>query len=501
MKRRLPETYYNALSIAGTIIASVALFMFVFLYVIASISGLRKTYEGIVIFMVIPAFLILGLLLIPLGMAREARRLRRAASEKPSGRIIDLSRPENRRAFVIFAVGTIAFLFLSALGSYEAYNYTDSVAFCGTLCHKVMEPEHATYLKSPHARVACVQCHVGSGASWYVKSKMSGLYQVYATLANVYPRPIPTPVKNLRPARETCEQCHWPLKIYGKQQRLEIHYLSEPDNPRWAVEMLLNTGAGNQALGFETGIHWHISPDVRIEYVAADPKRQEIARVILTELKTNTRTVYEAAGTAGKAAPPAGAPARTMDCIDCHNRPSHIFRSPLAFVNDALASGRVDPRLPNIKETAVNACLDTYPTKAAARTGIAAKIRGYYEKAYPALAKDEAPRLQAAIDGVVAAFGENVFPEMKAGWQAYPNNIGHLSFPGCFRCHDDKHVSPSGRTISRRCDLCHTISAQGPAGKMAYAAGGQSLEFRHPVDIGDEWKQTLCTDCHAAPGQ
>src|SRR5512138_2576060 len=497
MSRRLPGTYYNALSIIGTVIAAVALFMFVFLYVIASLSGLHKTYEGIVIFMVIPAFLILGLALIPIGMALTARRLRKAAPERPPHRVVDLSRPENRRAFVIFMVGSLIFLFLSALGSYEAYNFTDSVAFCGTLCHKVMQPEHATYLRSPHARVACTQCHVGAGASWYVKSKVSGLYQVYATIANVYPRPIPTPIKNLRPARETCEQCHWPLKVYGRQQRLEIHYLPEAENPRWDIEMLLNTGAGNQALGFETGIHWHISPDVRIEYVANDPKRQDIGRVILTELKTQTRTVYEMAGTKTDAAAPAAGPVRTMDCIDCHNRPSHIYRAPFEFVNAAMASGRIDPALPGIKEIAVEACSGTFATLEEARTGIAGKIRASFEKNHPEIVKTEPQRIQAAIDGLIAAYSENVFPEMKARSDAYPNNIGHLAFPGCFRCHDDKHVSPSGRTISRRCDLCHTITAQGRHGKMTYAAGGGSLEFVHPVDIGDDWKTSSCTDCHA----
>ena len=498
MRRRLPAIYYNALSIAGTVVAAVALFMFVFLYVIASLSGLHKTYEGIVIFMVIPAFLILGLLLIPLGMVRTARRLRKAAPERPAEPIVDLRRPENRRAFVIFLVGTLAFLFLSALGSYEAYNFTDSVAFCGTLCHTVMKPEYSTYTNSPHARVACVQCHVGSGASWYVKSKLSGLYQVYATIANVYPRPIPTPIKNLRPARETCEQCHWPLKVYGRQQRLEIYYLPEETNPRWDLEMLVNTGAGNQALGFTTGIHWHVGADVRIEYVAADAKRQEIPRVILTDLESRTRTVYEVKDGSGTSAAASG-PSRVMDCIDCHNRPSHIFRAPFAFVNDALASGRVDPGLPGIKEAAVEACLAKYDTLEAARSGIAAKIRSFYEKAHPEIVKDQGPRLQASIDGVVAAFGENAFPEMKARSDAYPDNIGHLSFPGCFRCHDGRHSSPSGRTISRQCDLCHAITAQGPHGRMNYASGGQSLEFAHPVDIGQEWKETPCTDCHS-PG-
>ncbi len=498
MKRRLPETYYNALSIIGTIVAATALFLFAFLYVVASVSGGMQAYEGMLLFLIVPAFLILGILLIILGMVLAARRRRRAAAASPSGRIIDLNKPEIRRATVVFGAGTLIFLLLSAFGSYKAYHYTDSVLFCGTLCHNVMEPEHTTYLNSPHARVACTQCHIGPGASWYVKSKLSGLYQVYATIANVYPRPIPTPVKNLRPARETCEQCHWPSKVYGKQQRLEIHYLSDEDNPRWDIELLLNTGAGNQALGFETGIHWHTNADVRVEYVHSDQKRQEIPRVILTNLKTNERTVYDATEKKADEAALAAFPVRTMDCIDCHNRPSHIYRSPQAFINAALAAGRIDPGLPYIKDTAVSACLEEYPTMDAARSGIAGKIRDFYGRKYPELAKGQAQRIEGAANGVIQAYSQNVFPRMRVRREAYPDNIGHLDFPGCFRCHDGRHVSTSGKVISGDCGLCHSILAQGPHGKMTYAGGGTALEFQHPSDIGDAWKESACTECHSS---
>jgi hypothetical protein len=498
-KHLLPDSYYNHLSLAGTAIATIALFMFVFLYVLASSAGLPKAYEGIVIFMVIPAFIVLGLLLIPLGMFRAVRRARRTASVAARPGVLDLNKPANRRALVIFVAGTIVFLFLSALGSYKAYNFTDSIRFCGTLCHTVMKPEYTTYLVSPHARVACAECHVGPGASWYVKSKMSGLYQVYAVISNSYPRPIPVPIRDLRPARETCEQCHWPQKVYGKQQRLEIHYLPDEANTRWTIELLLNTGAGNQALGFATGIHWHINKDVRIEYVPADEKRETIARVILTELGTGQTTVFDSP--AAKAGGPdlEKYPSRFMDCIDCHNCPSHGYKDPLAFVNAAFVERRIDPSLPFIKKVAVEACLKTYPTTEAAREGIAGAVRAFYAERYPDVARSRADLIGKAAAATVDAYLGNVFPEMKARWTDYPNHIGHLSSPGCFRCHDGQHASSTGRVIGNDCALCHAIYGQGAPGHMIYGAGDASLPFKHPVDIEEAWKSMACSDCHSSP--
>ena len=499
MKRRLPVTYYNPVSFAGTVIALVALFMFIFLYVLASLSRIERAYEGIVIFMAIPVFIVFGLLLIPVGMFFEARRRRRAGPEKPRHPVLDLNKPPNRRALMIFSVGTLVFLFLSALGSYKAYHFTESVLFCGTLCHGVMNPEYTAYQTSPHARVTCAECHVGPGTSWYVKSKLSGLYQVYATLANVYPRPIPTPVKNLRPARETCEQCHWPQKVYGRQQRLEIHYLTNEANTRWNIEMLMNTGAGNQALGFESGIHWHINRDIRIEYFPTDEKRLDIARVVLTNVQTGERTVFNDTSRQVTEADLAKYPPRLMDCIDCHNCPSHIYRSPLDFINLAITEGKIDTALPFIKKTAVEACLADYPTPEAAREGIAAKIRGFYAERYPSIAADQAGPIAKSINGAIEAFDQNIFPTMKARWSAYPNHIGHFNSPGCFRCHDNKLVTASGRAIPNACTLCHSIYGQGPQGHMAYGQGDTSLEFKHPVDIGEAWKEMACAECHSSP--
>ncbi len=167
---------------------------------------------------------------------------------------------------MIFIAGTVLLLIISSIGSYEAFHYTESVEFCGKFCHKVMKPEYITYHGSSHERVACVECHVGSGASWYVKSKLSGLYQVYSVLAKKYPQPIPTPIANLRPARETCEECHWPEKFYDHKFSVKHSFLSDEENTERIINMQIKTSTKLVMGELEKGIHQHISPNVRIEY-------------------------------------------------------------------------------------------------------------------------------------------------------------------------------------------------------------------------------------------
>lgn len=500
MKLRLPHSFYNIVSYAGAAIAMIATFMFIFLYALSSITHGGTAYEGIVIFLIIPVFIIGGLILIPVGMIIKARSDKKAGlistREFP---ILDLNLPQHRNAAFIFSAGTIIFLFLSAMGSYQGYHFTESVKFCGTTCHTIMIPEYTAYQNSPHARVSCAECHVGAGANWYVKSKLSGLHQVYATIAKTYPRPIPTPVKNLRPARETCEECHWPQKTYGKQQRKEIHYLPDEDNTRWEIDMLMNTGGGNPALGQKSGIHWHINPDIKIEYVATDEKRLQIPQVIMKNAATGDSVIFENQEEPLAESDQENVQHRVMDCIDCHNRPSHIYRDPSQFINIAMASGSIPKVFPLVKQVAIEACMQEYQTTEQAKQGIAEYIRKFYSENYPELIKDNSDSLKQTILGIQNAFSKNIFPEMKVHWADYPNHIGHMTSQGCFRCHDGKHVSKSGEVITNSCDACHTIVAQGPASDLQFAGSQKTLPFQHPVDIGEEWHETGCYECHSEP--
>jgi nitrate/TMAO reductase-like tetraheme cytochrome c subunit len=499
MKLRLPPSFHNWLSYSGTVISVISIFMFVFLFVLSSIAPSDKAYAGIVIFIVIPVFIILGLLLIPLGMILKIRRIKKhGASPTTNLPILNLNLPHHRNATIIFIVGTLVFFFLSALGSYEAYHFTESNRFCGTLCHNIMIPEYTAYQHSPHARVKCAECHIGSGANWYVKSKLSGLYQVYAAVSNTYPQPIPTPVKNLRPARDTCEECHWPQKIYGKNQRKEIYYLPNEENTQWEIDLLMNTGGGNPAMGQSSGIHWHINPDIEIEYISTDEKRLVIPKVFLKNKATGETIVFENEEEPFDQENAEHAENRVMDCIDCHNRPAHIYRDPSKFLNIAIAAGEIPTSLPMIKYAGIEACVAEYETTEEAMDGITNHIKSFYADNYPELATEKAADVEKAIVGIQKAFSKNIFPEMKVTWESYPDHIGHQTSPGCFRCHDGKHVSEDGQTITHECNDCHFITAQGPVENMEYA-GKDPLEFKHPEDIGDDWQYVGCYECHSVP--
>jgi nitrate/TMAO reductase-like tetraheme cytochrome c subunit len=471
--------------------------MIVFLFVITSLLDQGASYIGLVIFILLPAIMIVGLLLIPLGMILQIRKMREGEdiSEKEWPKI-DLNDIRHRNAALIFSVGTTIFLFLSALGSYEAFHYTESVDFCGTVCHSVMEPEYTAYQNSPHARVACVDCHVGSGADWYVRSKLSGLYQVYAVIMDVYPRPIATPIRNLRPARETCEQCHWPEKFYSQKLRTERHYLNDEENTPWDIHLIMKIGGEYSALGFKEGIHWHINPDVRIEYISTDEPNLEIPWVQYTDVKTGERVVYTDEDNPLEEETLKQSRILTMDCMDCHNRPSHSYRPPAFFVNDAITADMIPSQLPEIKSLAMEICDVNFSTTDSAMQYIRNAIFEFYAENYEDIFEDKKDLIEKAVEGLQSIYSENIFPGMKVRWDAYPNHIGHLEFDGCFRCHNDRHTSEIGQTISKDCQLCHTIGAQGSPDEMQIASLGQSLTFVHPADVGDDWKDELCTECH-----
>ena len=499
MKLKLPHSTQNWISIIGVMIALISLFMIVFLVVITSIFEEQASYIGLIIYIMLPSVMIMGLLLIPVGMIVTNRKLRQQKEKTPQKEDwpkLDLNNLRHRNAFMIFSIGTTIFLFLSAVGSYEAFHFTESVTFCGEICHDVMEPEYVAYQNSPHARVACVDCHVGSGADWYMRSKMSGMYQVYAVLADVYPKPIPTPIKNLRPARETCERCHWPEKFYAQTLRVERHYLNDEENTPWDIYLNIKIGGAYSAHGLAEGIHWHINPDVRIEYYPGDEQNLSIPWVRYTDKNTGKVIVYNSEDEPIEPQDMDTDKIRVMDCMDCHNRPSHSYKPPAFFVNEAITAGEIPHELPEIKSVAMEICGEQFYTKDSAHNYIRETIADFYETEYPDLYEEQPELVEKAITGLQDAFSKNIFPFMQVRWDAYPNHIGHLEFDGCFRCHDDQHVSDSGDVISKDCNQCHRIIAQGETDNMELASIGSALEFKHPVDIDGAWKESLCTECH-----
>ena len=488
-KHKLRMLLRNAVSLAGVALSIVSIANIFLFFLIDQIAVKPSPYIGILAYMVSPGFLLLGLLLILAGILLERRKKVAPSAFYPR---IDLNDPTQRGAVVSFLTFLVVFAVVSAAGSYKAYEFTESVSFCGQLCHTVMSPEYTAYQLSPHARVACAECHVGPGATWFVKSKLSGSRQVFAAIFNTFPRPIPTPVKNLRPAQETCEQCHWPKKFYGGQLKVFTHYASDEKNTLRQIRMIIKTGGGDPTTGAPEGIHWHMNIANKIEYVAADEKRQIIPYIHVEDQQGRVTEYYAKDSTLTKDQI-AKAEKRRMDCVDCHNRPTHIYVSPDLSVDQSLLARRIDTSLPSIKQEAVTVLTGEYKTTDAAMQGIAVGLQDYYEKKYPDISKSKQLEIRNAVGEVQAIFKRTTFPEMKLNWQTHPNNLGHFYSPGCFRCHDGQHVSADGRVISRDCNQCHTILSQSE-GATAVAAAPQA-NFQHPVDIGD-LTQVNCADCH-----
>ena len=293
--------------------------------------------------------------------------------------------------------GAIVFLLLSAIGCYNAFNFTESVTFCGEVCHKVMKPEQVAHDHGPHARVACVECHVGSGVSWFVKSKISGSYQLYSVAFNKYPRPIPTPIKNLRPARDTCEECHWPQSFVGNLDRTFNYFQSDASNSPYSIRLLLKIGGSDPRAGPVGGIHWHNLPGNKVEYVATDDARQKIPWVRVTDAEGNV-TVFKTARFTNDVSK---MELRTMDCMDCHNRPAHNYLSPEQAVNQAMALNRIDPAIPWIKTNAMFVLTRKYETE----------TRGHQphrQRAHGCGIPDDA-RVQAAIPVVQQIYSWTTF--------------------------------------------------------------------------------------------
>lgn len=495
---KLPRSYFNYISYVGTLIAAIAWFALVVLVVIVKVFNVENIYFDLYTLIVVPCFLLLGLTLIAVGMYFERRKQKKGVfltNEKLF--ILDLKDTRTRNAIIIFSGVTIIFVFSTVLGSYKGFHYTESIEFCGKLCHKVMNPEYVAYQYSSHAKVKCGECHIGEGVEYYMKSKISGLRQVFKYASSTYPTPIETPLHNLRPAKETCEKCHWPQRFYQSTLRKEEYILSDSANTGWDLIMKMRLGAEFPALGNSGGIHAHINPDIEIEYASAHD-REYIPWIKVTNKKTGKEQVFTDQD--GEKMPKDSElkemPIKKMDCMDCHNRPAHQFFSPSVYVNELFVSRKISSSVPWLKKAAMEALNDDYSTTDSAKMGIENQIYSFYREQYPEVLAAHEEEIKNAVIEIKESFSHNAFPEMKVSYKAYPRNIGHLESGGCFRCHDDKHKSSDGKVISKDCNLCHTFIGQGKSGEMVYSTIDSTMEFLHPEDIGDSWKETHCSECH-----
>jgi hypothetical protein len=462
LERFLASCTNNLISLVGTTITTASAFLFVLLLLIHFVGeDGGGPYLGILTFLIVPAVFVFGLVLIPIGIHRARSRQRaaveRGETEGPRFAIVDFNQRSTRKAALIFLAASAVNLLILGIGTYKGVEVMESTAFCGTACHSVMEPEHTTYQRSPHARVRCVECHIGAGADWFVKSKLSGSWQVVSVAFDLYPRPIEAPVHSLRPARETCEECHWPQKFVGDRFKVNTHY--EEDEANTEVKTVLVLKVGGQQAGRSHGIHWHVDPGHEVRY-RADEKRRTMYEVEMTDADGEVTTWKGPEADSPEAAEAAW---RTMDCVDCHNRPSHIYRMPAEELDAAFLDERIDKTLPFIRREAQRALEEEYPSHEAAREGIRRAIAGFYETEHPEIARSRAEAIEAAGEAVGDIYAWNVFPEMNVTWGTYVNHIGHPEFStevGCFRCHGGEHETGDGEMISMDCVTCHSVLAE-----------------------------------------
>ncbi len=458
---QLPKLWGNWISLTGTTIATIAGNAFLIMMVVDIVTSGANRYVATLGYLLMPPFFVLGLALVALGVWRDHRRARRG--QKPES-VIDSAlkmvlsdRVARRRVFfVIFA--TLINVTIVSVAAFQGIHYMDSPRFCGTACHTAMRPEYTAYLLSPHARVACVDCHVGEGAKSAVQAKLAGLRQVWGVIRNNYQRPIPTPIHNLRPARETCEKCHWPEKFHGERTLVRHNYKEDEANTRASNVVKVRVGGRNRRTGRFEGLHWHVGGENLIEYEALDDKRAKIGMVTL---RSGGKTLVFRS--------PEQKPGekvferRPMDCVDCHNRPTHIYDpTPELAVDAAISYGKIDASLPFIKREGVKLLKLTIEDTEQAAARFATGLKGFYAKSYPAVAAKQGKAIEKAGRELGWIYRRNIFPPSKVAWGTYPSHLGHRrTTEGCFRCHDDKHKTDDGKLIRQDCDLCHEVLADG----------------------------------------
>ena len=437
----------------GIVLTTVSTLLFLVLFATDLFGFHTNPYFGIFLFFVIPAFCVLGLVLIPTGawMARRRRAAGKAPLKWPA---INLNDPAHRTAIAISIALTIVNIVVISLAAYRGVEYMDTVSFCGEVCHTPMKPEFVAHQGQPHANVPCVDCHVAPGAPGFSRAKMSGTRRLLALARNSYSRPIVASADQLVSPAQTCERCHWPQESHGDRIRRVVEFADDEKNTQTVTTLRVHVGGGDTRQGRATGIHWHMNLANAIEYVATDKERQTIPYVRMTDAQGHVREFVSPGFSReqlGKL------PLRRMGCTDCHNRPSHAIEpTPEKAVDRAIAAAEIPAALPFIRRESVKALKASYASQDAAAAGIDRALRAFYA-GQPPLAAGHASDIDAAVRAVQTIYRDNVFPEMHVTFGTYPNNIGHIDSPGCFRCHDDTHVASDGRKIGQDCETCHAI--------------------------------------------
>ena len=439
----------HPVALAGALLTTAAAVVFAVL-LIAELWGLfDNPYAGLVVFVAVPALVVLGLLLIPFGMWLEHRRLSAHPGAEREWFVIDFRSAATRRRAIALLALTAVNVMIVLLAGYGSLHYMESPSFCGQTCHTPMHPQFTAWQDAPHSRVACVQCHVGEGGRAFVHYKLNGIRQLYHVVTGGYERPIPGVVADFRPAQEVCGTCHWAGKDFGDVIRIKREYADDESNTETTTILQMHVGGPGVPTPDGRAIHWHADPRVQVEYVSTDADRQTIPYVRVTNAQGQVREFTAEGATSADIAK---GQRRTMDCIDCHNVVAHrVAPTPEQAVDRAIATGRIQRGLPFVRREGVRLMKASHATEDAATRTIEDELRQFYTSA----GRGADPGVAGAVTSLQTIYRRNVFPEMKVTFGTYPDNLGHITSTGCFRCHDGSHTAKDGATISAECEYCH----------------------------------------------
>ncbi len=391
-------------------------------------------------------------------------------------------------------LGVITLIVLFA-GVY-AWEYTNSSEFCGTACH-TMPPEYTSYLESPHARVECVECHIGRDfVATRIGRKAGDLRHIVSLAFNTYEFPIHA--DTMQPARETCETCHFPEKFSDDSLREIRTFQNDMANTPTSIYLTLKTGGGTKRDGLGRGIHWHVENE--INYLAADPERQEIPYV---QVILDDGTIEEFIDIDSGINPAEINPEdlEQMDCITCHNRITHLVPDPEAAVDQLLTRGIISPQIPEIRRKAIEVLRAPYDSKQHGINGIEG-LRGYYQQHHGYYYSVYNDLIDVAISALTDYYETSVFPEQKSDWESHTNNMGHTDNAGCFRCHDGKHLNEDAEAVRLECNLCHSIPVVvGPSefvAKIEISRGPEPESHLNPnwITMHRDIFDSTCENCH-----
>ena len=490
---RSEYVWRNTLTIVGAWITGVAFVFILSLVFFDFVAANPSPYVGVLSFLVFPIIMTVGMAMVVLGLLRKRAQLVRRHGDLSQFQYyprIDFNDPRQQRWVAAGLAGILIMVVFIGMMSYEGYHYTESTEFCGAVCHAVMHPEYTAHQYSPHARVECAECHVGSGASYYVRAKLAGVRQVIAVTTDSYPRPLPPALTVLRPSAETCEQCHWP-KYFGEQLITKSRFKTDEQNTLTPIRMIVKTGGSRASLGPVYGIHSHMVGDRKIEFIGTDEQFREVPWVRVVDQRTGEQVVYRSDGVPADAPPPEGM-RRTMDCLDCHNRAVHSYATPSNAADVALYSNDGLREIPFAKRELVTALVQKYETREAGIVGVPAAIEAYYRKNYPDLMTEKEAAIRDLMTAGSEIYRRTTFPTMNVDWRTYPSNIGHMESPGCFRCHAGDHVDAAGNKIVSDCHSCHEFLVPTEDGQGVV----RTEKFVHPVELEGIHAEMRCNSCH-----